>query len=56
MHISLADNPYAKLSSGIVTEIDETRDITESRPRRKAGDIVPRKRIHEFFMGANDLC
>src|SRR6266446_1910451 len=56
MQFLLTDHPYAKLSPGIAAEIDEARDIAKAQVRGKARDPFLSKRIHKFFMGADDLC
>src|SRR5258707_15316813 len=56
MHLSLSNHPHSKLSSQIVTEIDETGDVGESEMRRKACDIFLCQHIRKLLVGINNLC
>src|SRR5258707_6602445 len=55
MHLSLAHHPYAKLSSGLVAEIDKAREVSELCVGGKGCDVFSREYIHECLVGARDF-
>ncbi len=55
MQFSLANHPYAKLPSGIITEINEACDIAKAKAGGKARDPFLCKHIHKLFVGPGDL-